>query len=68
MEEFTLQELSPEEGAALTKDLQDVLTKHNCEMGVKAAIQLLKRVPKEIKSPYHDGTNPDKTEETTKID
>lgn len=42
---FTLAELSREEADALTKDLQEVLAKHNCEMGVKSVIELLKRVP-----------------------
>ena len=41
---YELKELTKEEGDALTKDLQEVLAKHNCEMGVTSAIQLLKRV------------------------
>lgn len=64
---FTLVELSKEEGDALTKDLQEVLAKHNCELGVKAAINLMKRVEideqdEPIISPYN-GTDSDKTEE-----
>lgn len=65
--EYTTRELTKEEGNVLTKDLQDVLEKHNAEMGVVSSIQLLKRVPKEIISPFMpktDGTNPDKTEES----
>lgn len=53
-------ELTKEEGEALTKDMQAVLEKHNCDMGVVASIQLLKRVtlePKEepVPSPYPNG-------------
>lgn len=65
---YNLVELTSEEAEALTKDIQEVLAKHNCELGVKAAIQLLKRVEidensKPIVSPY--GTNDsDKTEES----
>lgn len=44
-EDYVLEDLTPEEAAALTKDLQDVLKKYNAEMGVKSAIELLKRVP-----------------------
>jgi len=38
-----MRELTPEEGEALTKDLQAVLEKHNADLGVVANIQLLKR-------------------------
>lgn len=59
-----LRDLTPEEAAALTKDLTDVLQKHGAEMGVKSTIELLKRVDEAtedaIPSPY--GTT-DKTEE-----
>jgi len=37
-------ELTIEEAQALTKDLQEVLKKHNCEMGVVSSIQLMKYV------------------------
>lgn len=49
----TTRELTKEEGDALTKDMQAVLEKHNCDMGVVASIQLLKRVEeqKSIPSP-----------------
>lgn len=50
-EEYTLEELTKEEGDALTTDLQDVLKKHGAEMGVKASIQLLKRVPVKAEEP-----------------
>lgn len=42
---YTLEELSPEEAAAMTLELRAVLVKYNAEMGVKSAIELLKRVP-----------------------
>jgi len=38
-----MRELTKEEGDALTKDIQEVLEKHNAELGVIASIQLLKR-------------------------
>lgn len=59
-------ELTKEEADALTKDLTEVLDKHNCEIGVVSTIQLLKRIEEEIKSPFmpKDGENNDKTEET----
>jgi len=62
---YTLKELSKEEGEALTKDMLAVLEKHGCEMGAVASIQLLKRVPVDIISPFmpKNGENPDKTEE-----
>lgn len=41
---YTTVELTKEEGDALTKDLQEVLAKHNAELGVVSSIQLLKRV------------------------
>lgn len=46
MSDYELKELTKQEGEALTKDLQDVLAKHGCEMGVVSNIQLLKRVAK----------------------
>lgn len=55
-------ELTKEEGDALTKELQDVLAKHNAEMGVVSSIQLLKRVE------IPDEPAGDKTEETPKTD
>lgn len=61
----TTRELTKEEGDALTKDMQAVLEKHNCDMGVVASIQLLKRVeePKPIPSPieFTNGEDPEKT-------
>lgn len=55
-------ELTFEEGEALTKGLQEVLAKHNAEMGVISSIQLLKRVE------LPDEPVGDKTEETPKTD
>lgn len=43
-EEYTLQELTPEEFKALNDDMQAVLLKHNAEMQVTSRIELLKRV------------------------
>lgn len=53
--------LSPEEMEALTKDLQEVLEKHNAEMGVTSTITLMKR---EILSPLQpDGENSTESKE-----
>lgn len=60
MEDYTLEEPSKEESEALTKDLQEVLAKHNCEMGVSSSINLLKRVPKDILSPIQNNEGEDK--------
>jgi len=38
-----MRELTKEEAEALTKDLTEVLAKHDCELGVVSSIQLLKR-------------------------
>jgi len=62
MENYTRSELSPEEASALTKELQDVLAKYNCEMGVKSSIEIFKRV--EIVSPLN-GEFQDKTEDNS---
>lgn len=43
-QEYRLEEMSPEEGKALTAELQEVLKKYDAEMGVTSSIQLLKRV------------------------
>ncbi len=46
---YKLEELSPEEGKALTAELQAVLAKYNAEMGTTATITLFKRV--EVEEP-----------------
>jgi len=67
-----LQELTKEEAEALTKDLTEVLEKHNCELGVKSSIELLKRVEDKengVISPFiENGESNNKTEETPKVD
>jgi len=42
--EHATRELTPDEAKALTKDLQKILEKHNCEMGVRSVIELMKYV------------------------
>lgn len=68
-------ELTKEEGDALTKDLQEVLIKHNCEIGVVSSIQLLKRVDEVISDNPEvntllnkNGDESNTNEETPKID
>lgn len=59
--EHTTTELTPSEMEAVTKDMQTVLEKYDCEMQVISNIHILKRIPIEnaknmVKSPY-DGTD-----------
>lgn len=42
---YKLGQLSVEEAEALTNELKAVLEKYSCEMGVKASIEILKRIP-----------------------
>ena len=59
---MTSQELTIEEQEALTKDLTEVLEKHNCDLSVVASMQILKREePKEE-------DNGDTKEETPTVD
>ncbi len=71
---YKLGALTPEGGKSLTLELQAVLEKYGCEMGVKAHIEILKRIPltsEEMKdpilSPYNENTdgNENKTEENS---
>ena len=67
METPQFRQPTKEEADALTKDLQEVLKKHNANMSVRAAIELL---IEEIPSPFvikEDGNDTIKTE-TPKID
>lgn len=60
MGDYSLEELSKEEGEKLTIELQAVLAKYNAEMGVSSSIQLLRRVPTDLTpSPkeFTDGTD-----------
>lgn len=64
--EYRLEELTKEEMENLTVELQEVLERYNCDMGVRSSIEILKRVPvtKEEETP----TTPDEfiiPEETT---
>lgn len=64
--DFTTRELTKEEGEIVSKDLTEILNKHNCEIGVVSSIQILKRVPKDIVSPFMPNNNgeSDNTKET----
>jgi hypothetical protein len=65
-------EPTKEEFDAISNDLNDVLLKHNAEIGVKSSIEILIRMPvkaEPVKSPFvikEDGKPGDKTEEGPK--
>ena len=42
---YKLDELNPDEAKALTKELQDVLAKYDCEIGIQSQMTIMKRVP-----------------------
>lgn len=51
-----------------SKDMDELLKKHNCEIGIESNIKIMKRREKDIKSPYvekFDGTD-NTTEEEKK--
>lgn len=66
MDKYTLGEMNQEEFEAMSKDLNAILEKYNCEIGVKSQIEILKRIPiKEegIPTPYiKDDENKKETE------
>lgn len=52
---FRLEELPLKEQEEITKELQEVLAKHDCEMQVTSRIEILKRVEdKDILSPIQN--------------
>lgn len=66
--EYTTRQLTKEEGDALSKEMLELLNKHDAELGVVSSIQILKRVEKVeegIPTPFltQDGENPTTTEE-----
>lgn len=66
-QKYTLAELTTEEGDAFTKEMTELLEKHNVEVGVKSTIEILKRVEvKEdgVPTPYTDNGESNTTEET----
>lgn len=70
--DYTTTELSEQEIADVTKELQEVLAKYNCEMQVISNIHILKRVPVEvaekvevIKSPYDGAGSTPETDTTS---
>jgi len=69
MPDYTLAELSPEDAANLTRELQEVLAKYDAEMGVASQINLMQRVPKEEGTPSfltkEDLDNGDNTDSKT---
>ncbi len=65
--DYTLAELSPEEGKKLSEEITAVLEKYNAEIGVKSILEILKRVPKTEEptpSPFilNEGENPTKAD------
>lgn len=65
---YRLEELSPEEGAKLTADMQKVLEKYDAELGVTSSIQLLKRVSTSVLSPIQPNAEGENNIETPKAD
>lgn len=71
MPEYHLEELSPEDADALTKEMQAVLEKYDAELGIKSMIEIMKRVPVGIPSPLtHEDLeeNESNESETTEAD
>lgn len=72
LKKYITRELTKEEGEALSKDLTEVLIKHNAEMGVVSSISLMKRVEvteEGIPSPlYPNGESDNTTEESPKTE
>ncbi len=64
--EYTLEDPTDEEMTNMTKELQDVLAKYNCEMSVKSTIQLYKRIPVEVPEKTDVIQSPYGNEDTTK--
>lgn len=67
---YTLKELSPEEAKKVTEELQAVLAKYDCEMGVTSAINIMKRQEESkeaVLSPIQD-VKPDGHDTTTGTD
>lgn len=60
MKDYTLEELSKDESEAVTKELQEVLKKYNCEMGITSSINILKRVDTGVPTPFLDTTDGEK--------
>lgn len=42
---YKLTDLTPDEAKALTKELQDVLAKYDCEIGITSNMTIMKRIP-----------------------
>lgn len=57
----TSRPLTPDEFAALSKDMNDVLIKHGADMAVVATISMTKRLE-------NNGQTPGTTEEASKVD
>lgn len=67
MSEHTLEDLSAEDQVKITEELQAVLAKYDAEMGVKSSIEIWKRVPKSVPSPFtvEDVQNASNSDNTT---
>lgn len=51
---YELKELSPEEAKQITDELQAILAKYDCEMGVTSSINIMKR--QELAQPAQEPT------------
>lgn len=63
---YTTAPLSQEEFEALNKEMVALMEKYNCEIGIQSSLQILKRVPDPMPTPYAEPTNP--TEDSPKAD
>lgn len=66
--DYELKDLAADEAEKITKELQEVLAKYDCEMGTSTTINIFKRVPKEaepVLSPIQDVRPDDTTKDAT---
>lgn len=57
---YSLKELTSEEAESIAKEIQAVLEKYDCEMGVVASMQIMKRQEDAVLSPMQpDGDKAD---------
>jgi len=63
--QYTTVPLEKEEFEALSKEMTALLEKYNCEIGITSNLQMLKRIPQPVESPYATTTETTKEEPNT---